>query len=230
MTPALISAHRPISAHRLLGASTGYLREHYHTWEALVGAASAVSVFAAELAALGEDELPDLLAFLEEASDLPFRYLSVHAPSKRLERSEPERVALLSQLPTGIDAIVVHPDTIVDVREYRRLGSRLLIENMDDRKGSGRTAEELEAIFNALPAAGLCFDVAHASSIDTSMTAGGQILDAFAERLRHVHLSSLDSAGHHVPLRETDAERFHPLLDRCRDVPWVLEAPLLPAT
>jgi hypothetical protein len=29
-----------------------------------------------------------------------------------------------------------------------------------------------------------------------------------------------------VPLRDSDEERFCPLLARCIDVPWILEAPL----
>jgi hypothetical protein len=226
VTPVLLSDHRPISAHRLLGASTGYLRERNGTWEAVVKEACLVSVFAAELSALGEDELSGLLSFLAQAPELTFRYLSVHAPSKRLELSEMERVALLCRLPIEVDAIVVHPDTIEDVDLYQGVGSRLLIENMDARKTAGRTIDELREIFAALPAAGLCFDVAHAWSVDASMGVGGQILDAFADRVRHVHVSSLDGDGHHVPLRAEDAVGFLPLLDRCRDVPWILEAPM----
>jgi hypothetical protein len=41
-----------------------------------------------------------------------------------------------------------------------------------------------------------------------------------------VHVSSLDEDCHHVPLTGADEERFTGLLSRCRDVPWILEAPL----
>ena len=54
----------------------------------------------------------------------------------------------------------------------------------------------------------------------------GEILDRFGPRLRQVHLSSLDAQQHHVPLTEKHEAIFAPLLDRCRDVPWILEAPL----
>jgi hypothetical protein len=47
--------------------------------------------------------------------------------------------------------------------------------------------------------------------------------DRFRSRRRQVHLSSL-SGGHHVPLREDDEELLADVLDRCRDVPWILEA------
>jgi hypothetical protein len=138
---------------------------------------------------------------------------------------ESELTRLLAELPRWIDAIVVHPDAIKDLESYAPLGRRLVIENMDDRKGDGRDAAELKRYFEALPRAGLCFDIAHAGSIDQTMARGEEILDAFTSRLRHVHLSSLGPDSHHVPLNPADAERFSPLLDRCRDVPWILEAP-----
>ncbi len=60
------------------------------------------------------------------------------------------------------------------------------------------------------------------------MRGAQELLDRFAGRLRHLHVSSIDDAGHHVPLRAGDEEAFRPILRRCRDVPWILEAPLTP--
>ena len=51
----------------------------------------------------------------------------------------------------------------------------------------------------------------------------GAALDRFRSRLRQVHLSSLRNE-HHVPLTESDEDLFGEVLDRCRDVPWILEA------
>jgi hypothetical protein len=96
---------------------------------------------------------------------------------------------------------------------------------MDTRKAGGRTADELAPYFTALPDAGLCLDVAHARDVDATMAGAHDLLDRFAGRLRHVHVSSLDAAGHHVPLRPEDETAFGPVLQRCRDVPWILEAP-----
>jgi hypothetical protein len=198
---------------------------HRGDWVQLVSEALSVSSFAIELSALSEQELPSLIEFLSRERQLPFRYISVHAPSKQMEMPEAELTQLLAELPRWIDAIVVHPDAIKDPENYAPLGRRLVIENMDDRKTDGRDAAELEPYFKALPQAGLCFDIAHAGSFDDTMERGAEILDSFTGRLRHVHLSSLDADSHHVPLRPDDAERFWRLLDRCRDVPWILEAP-----
>jgi hypothetical protein len=53
-----------------------------------------------------------------------------------------------------------------------------------------------------------------------------ELLDAFADRLAEVHVSSIEPDGEHVPLRAADAESLLPVLERCAGVPWVLEAPV----
>ena len=202
------------------------MAERRGDWPALTWEALRTSVYAVELAALSEDELPALVEYLASGVELPFRFISVHAPSKHRRMSEAELVEALAALPCWLDAIVVHPDTIEDVALYRGLGSRLAIENMDARKQDGRTADELAPYFSALPDAGLCFDVAHAWSIDPSMEEGERLLDRFAGRLRHVHVSSLDESGHHIPLTPEHEDLFEHTLGRCLGVPWILEAPL----
>jgi len=195
-------------------------------WAALVAEAREISAFAVELAALSEDELPGLEGYLAARPELPFAYLSVHAPVKHLRMPESELVQRLVHLAPVVDAIVVHPDAIDDPEPYRALGSALVLENMDARKRTGRTVAELIPFFSALPEAGFCFDVAHVLSIDATLEEGGRLLDAFAGRLRHLHVSSLDEACRHVALTEEHEARFTPLLRRCPDVPWILEAPL----
>ncbi len=226
MVPALLAESGVVSQHHPLGASTGYMEDRRGHWRALVAEALDTSTFAAELAALSEDELPGLEAFLAGTPELPFAYLSVHAPVKHLRMPEAELVARLARLAPVVDAIVVHPDAMDDPRAYRRLGSCLVLENMDARKPTGRTVAELAPFFAALPEAGLCVDVAHVLSVDPSLAEGERLLDTFAGRLRHLHVSSLDAECRHVPLTGEHEARFASLLRRCPDVPWILEAPL----
>lgn len=226
MSSALLTQPGSIARHHPLGTSTGALVEQRGDWPALVDEAQRTSTFAVELAALAADELPGLVHFLATAPPLPFRFVSVHAPSKGRRLRETQLVAMLSEVVRCVDAIVVHPDTIDDPGRYAPLGSALVLENMDARKDGGRTCAELESWFRALPQAGLCFDIAHAASVDESLGEAARLLDRFGARLRHVHVSSLDDDCHHVPLTAADEERFAPLLRRCRDVPWILEAPL----
>ena len=214
-----------MAPHLTVGCSTGFMHEKRGDWPALVAAAARESSFAVELAALGEPELPGLVRYLESGPSLPFLFVSVHAPSKHRRIAELDLVAMLEALPCRVDAVVVHPDAMDEPSLYAGLGSKLTIENMDARKPAGQTAEQLADLFETLPEAGLCFDVAHAKSVDPSMEEGARILDEFGDRLRHVHLSSLDDTCHHVPLTAEDESLFAPLLSRCRDVPWILEAP-----
>ena len=203
--------------------STGVFADAREDWSELVARASAISPYAIELSALSGPELPGLLAYLRSAPALPFRYLSVHAPTKRVEPDEAKVAGMLAQLPLWVRTIVTHPDALRNARNYRLLGTRLILENMDTRKDTGRTAEEMGAFFSLLPEAGFCLDVAHAGDVDQSMGAAHELLDRFRSRLRQVHLSSLVD-GEHVPLTDEDSARFSKVLRRCRDVPWMLEA------
>jgi hypothetical protein len=223
-SPLLVEASPPLLEHHPLGASTGYMADLRGDWSRLVEEATRLSSFAVELAALDEGELPSLVDFLDTAPPLPFRYLSVHGPSKGRRMLEDGLAARLAELPGFVDAIVLHPDQIQDPGAYAGLGGRLVIENMDARKSTGRRGDELAPLFEALPEAGFCFDVAHAWSIDPTMAVGEELLDRFAPRLRHVHLSSLSAQSGHVSLTEEHEKLFAPLLSRCRDVPWILEA------
>jgi hypothetical protein len=214
---------QPPADHHPIGISTGVFPDLRDDWLALVDEAAAVSTFAVELSALSSEELPGLLAYLRTDPAVAFRYVSVHAPAKNRGSNEVENVRQLDEIPLWVRSIVTHPDVLSALGPYRALGTRLVLENMDSRKDDGRTVEEMDRFFDALPAAGLCLDVAHAHSIDPSMGLAHALLDRFRSRLRHVHLSSL-SDGHHVTLSDEDEAGFAEVLDRCGDVPWILEA------
>lgn len=225
MSTLALAAPDTLLAHHPLGVSTGFMTESRGDWPEQVAQAWEISPFAVELSALSEGELDGLASYLEADPLLPFRYLSIHGPSKGRAMPEARLVSALARLADRAQAIVMHPDTMLDPAPYRMLGRKLVLENMDARKDDGRTADELAPWFAELPEAGFCFDIAHAWSLDATMTLGGQLLDAFRTRLRHVHVSSMGPALHHVPLTESDEDLFTPLLHRCLDVPWILEAP-----
>jgi hypothetical protein len=213
-----------LSKHLTLGCSTGYMTEFREDWERLVDEAAAVSSMAVELSAISARELPGLLTYLRAAPRLPFVFVSVHAPSKGIV-DERSLVDEIRRIPAWIDVIVVHPDTISDPALYRPLGRRLALENMDTRKTTGHSADDLAAYFAELPDARLCLDVAHAKDVDPTLGVADELLSLYSSRLSHVHVSSLDDARHHVPLTLEDEQLYGRMLARCRDVPWILEAP-----
>jgi hypothetical protein len=225
MSSLLLADPPSVSTHHPLGASTGYMSDQRGDWPSQIRQASQLSPFAIELSVLSEAEMGGLASYLETDPPIPFRYVSIHGPSKGRVMSEPDLANALVGLSTMAQAIVMHPDTIEDPGNFRVLGRKLVLENMDRRKRDGRTAEELDRLFAELPEAGFCFDVAHAWSVDYTMIVGTELLDAFRTRLRHIHVSSMSQDLHHVSLTEEHEELFMPLLQRCLDVPWILEAP-----
>jgi hypothetical protein len=229
MTPVAVQSQTTLTGlvlvdHLLLGISTGVFREERGDWPALTARSARVSMTAIEFSAMSEPELPGLIDYLHTGSDLPFRFVSVHGPTKDLTIDDRTLVETLATLPPSVDAIVLHPDALRKPELFSALGHRLVLENMDSRKSTGQTVEELAELFKRLPDAGLCLDIAHAWSLDPTMELAHELLDAFAARLTHVHLSSITDDCEHVPLRSEHLELFAPLLHRCIDVPWILEA------
>jgi hypothetical protein len=53
-----------------------------------------------------------------------------------------------------------------------------------------------------------------------------QLLDRFGERLRQVHLSGIGPDSVHRPTTPDDIVRYAPAVERCGDVPVILETTL----
>jgi hypothetical protein len=209
------------------GVSTGYMKADRDDWPVLLGHASSTSTAAVELSALSGPELEPLALALDDLEILrDFGLVSVHAPSKRWSGTAGELAQRLLALPSVIQGFVLHPDAQPDLASFSILGERLWLENMDRRKNDARTVTEMGRCFECVPEARWCFDIAHAAQLDHSMALAEDLLRAFHGRLAEVHLSSILGDGTHVPLTTADAERFAPVLARCRGVPWILEAPL----
>jgi hypothetical protein len=150
-----------------------------------------------ELSAIRERELVPLLRSLDDLDLSQFQYISIHAPSSFSAENEAWIFGeLYKSLHRGWP-IVVHPDTLYDRSLWRLLGDLLCIENMDKRKGVGRTAQELNYLFTEFPEASFCFDIGHARQVDTSMTEAYLMLKHFRSRLRQVHISEVNTQNKH---------------------------------
>jgi hypothetical protein len=154
---------------------------------------------AVELSALRDHELRPLLEAISTLELSHFQYVSFHAPSKLGVLDEETVVNLLLSLPSHWP-IIVHPEIITKYDSWTALGSRLCLENMDNRKTGGRTVAELRILFELLPEATFCLDVGHAKQIDPTMSLAILMLREFSERLKQVHVSDVGATGEHMPV------------------------------
>ena len=88
MSTTIAAAPESVLAHHPLGVSTGFMADSRGDWPLQVRCAWDMSPFAVELSALSEDELDGLARYLDSAPRVPFRYLSIHGPSKGLAMAE----------------------------------------------------------------------------------------------------------------------------------------------
>jgi sugar phosphate isomerase/epimerase len=206
----------------LIGFSTGALK--LGDFQEALRLMRCSSMTAVELSALRLPELPVLIDALPKLNLRQFSYVSVHSPSRFSAESEDGVIDLLRKVPNDWP-IIVHPDTIHDPDKWAGFGSQLAIENMDRRKPDGRSAQELSRWFDQLPDARLCFDLAHAHQCDRTMTEAFRILLKFKDRICQLHISELDSAGHHFPLSYGSMQAFSEIASLIpSDSPAIIES------
>ncbi len=181
---------------------------------------------AVELSALRFEELLPLVEAIDSLGVEGVEYVSFHAPSSFQREQESQAVQLLTRVFDRGWNIVVHPDVIYTPSLWLKFKDQLLVENMDRRKSIGRTASELSEIFERLPEARLCLDVAHARNLDTTLGVIRDIVRQFVGRIAEIHISELDSRCQHRPLSAgavRDYKRFSSVL---RGIPVIIESML----
>lgn len=210
---------------RPLGFSTGSLSPG-NTRQAL-SLLSHHATTAVELSALRANELDEVLNVVTSTDWSAFHYVSFHAPSKFNGITEAQVLRKLEPIVRKGWPIIVHPDVITDWAAWQQLGAVVTIENMDGRKPSGRTVEELSPIFAKLPNAKFCFDIGHAAQIDPTMKLARELVVAFGNRLVEVHLSVVDDAFGHQPLTAESMKNFASVLQQLLGSPAIiLETPV----
>ena len=213
------------SSDRSIGFSTGAIAKG--DFKRALAIFKRAGLSAVELSALREDELPELAESIPSLDLSNFDYISIHIPSALKTLTEGDVLRLIEPVLDRGFSIVVHPDTIKTPELWRRLGKAVLIENMDKRKPTGRTAAELAESLSLLPEAGVCFDVAHARQVDPTMSEASQILRAFGPRIREVHISGVGTDSSHGRLSTAAffaiSRVSHLIPDR---VPIILESPI----
>jgi hypothetical protein len=182
---------------------------------------------ALELSALRYAELEVLVDWLPRLDLRQFRFVSIHAPSSYTAHQERDVVFNLQVVAKMNLHIVVHPDTIVDYKAWRAFGDLVCIENMDKRKALGRSVEELDRVFDKLPDASMCFDIAHARQYDTSMLEAYRILRSYRDKIRLLHISEVNSSSRHDHLSLGAIRSFQEVADLIPpEAPAIIESPV----
>jgi len=204
------------------GFSTGALEKS--DFRTAVGWIRKHQIRCVELSALRLGELQPLVASLNSLHLDQFIYVSFHAPSAFPIQQEVFVVSSLLEVARHGWNIIVHPDVIYTPSLWRQFGQQLLIENMDRRKPTGRTVDELVTCFKELPDAQLCLDLAHARQLDTTLGLLGAITKTFKYRIAEVHISELDSRCAHRPLSEGSVADYQQFAEVLGDVPVIIES------
>ena len=91
----------------------------------------------------------------------------------------------------------------------------------------GRTASELTEIFELLPRARLCFDIAHARQYDSSLTEAYRILHEHGDSVCQIHISDVSSGSRHDRLSSSSVKAYREISAMLRmDAPAILETPV----
>lgn len=212
----------------LIGFSTGALSRG--DFAAALAMLEGKGTNAIELSALRISELDPLLRAIDSLRLDAFQHVAFHAPSRLDGRSERELATLIAEAIPHHWLVIVHPDIICDCSAWEPIGSRLCIENMDKSKPTGRTAAELMPLFECLPDAALCLDLAHARQIDPTMSQAAELIATLGDRIAQIHLSDINASGRHLPLTSAAiyaCQKVVPLLRR--QVPVIIES-IVPET
>ena len=208
------------------GFSTGALARG--NFRAAASWISSTNSDAIELSALRINELEPLMFALRSLDLRQFTYKSIHAPKSYREDQEQQIVdSLLIATQQGF-RVVLHPDAIHDIGLWGALGDMLCLENMDMRKRIGRTADEMESFFLRLPEARFCFDIGHARQVDPSMAVAYELIERFGDRIAHLHVSEVDTAGSHWAMSTRCLMAFERLVSTlCTSFAVIIESQVL---
>lgn len=160
-----------------------------------------------------------------------FLYLSLHAPKMYYQNND-ETLKIFRQIEKihnihPLDAVVFHPDTIVDATVLKKANFPVAFENMDNRKPYGTTPEDLKKLLDKDPSFRFVLDVNHIKTNDPTMKLADQFYASLGNRLTHYHVSGLGTDKPHVPLIETQQKEIVAAIQSI-DAPVICESGINP--
>ena len=181
--------------------------------------------------------IEDLLAVnvasfpVEELSS--FEWVSLHAPVKinygATDSPTQEIFAKIEEVHKvrPLNLVVFHPETVVDFEPFKNAGFPVAFENMDNRKDSHRSAEDLAKVLSLDDKFRFVLDVNHAYTNDKTMKLASELYKRAGHRLSEIHLSGYST--YHEPLHATrQLQIIHAIRDF--ETPIIIESVLSPET
>ena len=206
----------------LYGFSTGALAKG--DFRAALAMLEQHDLGAIELSALRVAELPSLMQALPQLDLGRYQHVTVHVPSRFDPNQEATIAEHLSQVADHVTGFILHAEAILDPAPWHALGPKVLVENADGRKRTGRTFDEFQRVMDGLPDARVCFDVAHAHQVDPSLLEARRILRAFRDRVGQLHVSQLNYRCEHQALTWGVVSAFYQLAPALPDTAVILES------
>lgn len=213
-----------------LGFSTGCFHE---TSLSLAEKIAAIRNAGCHVIELGAVKLPsfDSIKLKQLTSDnlAEFDYISLHAPKFGYGHNDGtykifEKIKQVNAIRT-LDWVVVHPDEVIDFSVFKEVGFKVAFENMDNRKKSHKTPDELVKLFAENPQFGFVLDVTHSFSNDPTMQLVADFYKKLGGRIVEIHLSGY--SGYHEPISETKQPEIIKAIQNF-DVPIIVESVISP--
>lgn len=156
-------------------------------------------------------------------------HYSIHAPARHPYQDDEESHRILksvekicAELP--IKNIVIHPDNVVDrsvFQQYKHLP--FSIENMDDRKKSCRSVEDIQKTLEEHPYMWFTLDLQHCYTNDPTMQLAKDFHKVLWHKIVEYHLSWYHPELLHYPLFKTHQDEIIKSLEN-RDIPIIIES------
>lgn len=158
-------------------------------------------------------------------SDLEgFEYVTLHAPNLGIVSQEDLESALENfeeaQGKFNFKHVVLHPDGIENWEVFSKFNIPWAIENMDQRKESGKDVADMKKVFEELNAK-MVLDLNHCYVNDSSMELAQDFVEEFKDRIVEIHLSGFETL--HEPLFKTkQKEILGAIYDK--NIPIIIES------
>ena len=168
------------------------------------------------------EKLNSLLPLIES-----FSYRSIHMPCDLKYKDDEITNNVLKKIEDfyneiGASLAVVHPDLVEDWDVFNKYSSiNWAVENMDDRKTSHKSVQDMKKLFNEHKNWNFVLDVGHCNANDKTMKLAEDFIAELRGKIKEIHLSGYEIF--HEPLHRT---KQNEIIEYCKDldVPIIIES------